>query len=135
MDAIPLGKSLTPDRSCVLLIKEKRIGIKNSTEKVNRLAINRFLAILDFQETAIAPTAVITITKLKQSKVSEILENTITLSEVPRTPFELLAYTISSKIPPNKIAAIQAYNPTIRKRNLSFISTFYQKGSYTLQCM
>src|SRR4030042_250738 len=84
MDAIPLGKSLTPDSSCVVLMKEKRIGIKNSNEKANRLAINRYLAILDFQETAIAPIAEITTTKPMQRKVSEISENTIALSEDSR---------------------------------------------------
>jgi hypothetical protein len=126
MDAIPLGKSLTPESSCVVLMKEKRIGIENSKEKANRLAINRFLAILDSQETVIAPIAEITITKPMQSKVSEISENTIVLSEDPRTPFKFLAYTISIKIPPQKTAATQAYSPTSRKRNLSFMPLFYQ---------
>jgi hypothetical protein len=88
MDAIPLGKGLIQDSSCVLLMREENIGIKNSKEKANRLAMNKFLAILDFQETAIAPIALTTITKPLQSKVSETSENTIALSEVPRTPFK-----------------------------------------------
>lgn len=88
MDAIPLGKSLSRDSSCVFLTNEERIGIKNSKEKASRLAINRFLAILNFQETAIAPIAVITITKPMQSKASEISENTIALSDDPRIPFK-----------------------------------------------
>ena len=88
MDAAPLGQSLIHDRSCVFLIKVARIGIKNSREDTIRLAINRFLAILDFQETAMAPIAEITITKPMHSKVSEISENTIVLSDDPSTPFK-----------------------------------------------
>ena len=111
-------------------MKVKRIGIKNSKEKANRLAINRYLAILDFHEAAIAPTAELTKTNPMQSKVSEISENIMALSENPITSFNKLAYAISSKIPPKKTAATQAYSPTSRKRNLSFMSLFYQKGLY-----
>jgi hypothetical protein len=69
-------------------MKEKRIGIRNSKEKAIRLAMNRFLAFLDFQETAIAPIEKTAIMKPMQSKVSEISENTIMLSDAPRTPFK-----------------------------------------------
>jgi hypothetical protein len=88
MDAIPLGKGLIHDSSCVFLMREENIGIKNSKEKANRLAMNKFLANLDFQEATMAPIAVITITKPMQSKVSETSENTIALSEDPRIPFK-----------------------------------------------
>jgi hypothetical protein len=108
MDAIPLGKSLTPFSSCEDLMKEKKIGISISKEKANRLAIKRYLANLDFHETAIAPIAVIIMKKPMQSKVSEISENTIVLSEKLRTPFKYLAYTISSITTPKKTAVIQA---------------------------
>ena len=126
MDAIPLGRSLTPGNSGVFLMKEKKRGIKISKDKANRLAIKRYLAILDFQETTIAPIAKITITKPMQSKVSEISENTIALSEKSSISFKYLAYTMSSNTPPKKTAAIQVYSPTIRKRNLSFTALFYQ---------
>jgi hypothetical protein len=69
-------------------MKEERIGIKNSKEKAIRLAMNRFLALLDFQETAIAPIEKTAIMKPMQSKVSEVSENTIALSDAPRTPFK-----------------------------------------------
>ena len=79
--------SLIHDKPCVFLMKEEKIGIKNSKENATRLAINRFLTILEFQEIAIAPIAEITKTKPIQSKVSEISENTMALSDEPRTPF------------------------------------------------
>jgi hypothetical protein len=81
MDTIPLGKSLTHDRSCAFLIKEEKIGIKNSKENADRLAVNRFLAIPDFQETTMALIPVISKIEPMQSKISEISENTSALSE------------------------------------------------------
>jgi hypothetical protein len=87
MDAIPLGKSLAHDRSCAFLIKKEKIGIKNSKENANRLAVNRFLAIPDLQGTAMAPIPVITKTKPMQSKVSETSENNSARSGATRTPF------------------------------------------------
>ena len=76
MDAIPLGKSLIPDIPCGFLMKDTKIGINNSREKTNKLAINRFLAIPDLQETAIAPIAEMTTSKPMQSNVSETSEYT-----------------------------------------------------------
>ena len=87
MDAIPLGRSLAHDSSCGFLVMEAKIGIRISKENTNKLAINRFLAAPDLQETAMAPIANITITKPMQSKASETSENTSLLSEAPRTPF------------------------------------------------
>jgi len=75
MDAVPLGNNLIQARSCVFLMKEEKIGIKNSKENATRLAINRFLAIFEFQEKATAPIAEITKTIPMQSKISEISEN------------------------------------------------------------
>jgi hypothetical protein len=121
MDAIPPGKGLIHEYPCVVLIKDERIGSENSKEKANKLAINRFLAIFNFQEMAMAAIAVIIIIEPINNKVSEILENTIELPEDPRTSFKLLAYAISSKILPQKTAATQAYRPTTRKRNLSIM--------------
>ena len=88
MDANPLGKSLIHERSWGLLVNEERTGIRNSKKKAIKLAINRFLATLDFQEAVIAPIAEITIINPMQSRISEISENTILLSEAPRIPFK-----------------------------------------------
>ena len=87
MDAIPLGRSLAHDSSCGFLVMEAKIGIRISKENANRLAINRFLAAPDLQETAMAPIAKITMMILMHSKASETSENTSELSEAPRTPF------------------------------------------------
>jgi hypothetical protein len=109
-------------------MKEERIGIKNSKEKANKLPINRFLVIRELHETAIAPIAEITIMEPMQSKVSEISENTIVLSDDPRTPFKVLAYNMSSKMAPQYIAATQAYSSTQRNRNLTLMPILYRKG-------
>jgi hypothetical protein len=53
--------------------------------------MNRFLAICDLQETAIAPIAEIIKKALTQSKLSEISENKSALSVDPRTPFKEFA--------------------------------------------
>jgi hypothetical protein len=84
MDPIPLGKSLIHESPCGFLIKNENIGINISKEKANKLAINRFRATLDFHETIMALIAAMTIITPKQSKVSEISENTILRSDDPR---------------------------------------------------
>jgi hypothetical protein len=87
MDAIPLGIGLIHAIPCTSPTKVARIGMINSNDNANKLAMNRFLAAREFHEIAIATIAAMNTIEPIQSMVSEISENKDDVSDGPSTLF------------------------------------------------
>jgi hypothetical protein len=92
----------------------KKMGAKNSTESIIKLAMRKFLAIPDFQEKPIALMPASKVLKPIRNKKSDTSENIFAVRKVSRKSPNKLEYTTSSKTAPKKIVIIQAYNPTAR---------------------